>query len=301
MASPRGCTPVHSHQHGAIRRSEPTCRIPRAFLRSMETLLPALDREGVSVAIEPHPWDFVETTKAAVDLVHAVGSPRLSYLHCVPHTYYLGGSAAEQIAYASGCFDHAHVADTYRPERTIVNPPGLQSRIHQHFDIGRAEVDWAQTAKAFRTARFDGILTVQVFGWTNGLRIPSGSTAMRRSGSSVRQKGGGKVGLPWDPDGDLLPDAVSRTSVSPIQRALRAIEVLAADSLTAAEVARELDVNRSTALRLLAELVITGYVARDPATKRYATVPVQILRPGRPERAACGLEPAHRPGPVSHS
>jgi len=136
-----------------------------AFLRSMETLLPALDREGVSVAIEPHPWDFVETTKAAVDLVHAVGSPRLSYLHCVPHTYYLGGSAAEQIAYASGCFDHAHVADTYRPERTIVNPPGLQSRIHQHFDIGRAEVDWAQTAKAFRTARFDGILTVQVFGW----------------------------------------------------------------------------------------------------------------------------------------
>ena len=80
------------------------------------------------------------------------------------------------------------------------------------------------------------------------------------------------VGLPWDPDGDLLPDAVSRTSVSPIQRALRAIEVLAADSLTAAEVSRELDVNRSTALRLLAELVITGYVARDPATKRYATV-----------------------------
>ena len=136
-----------------------------AFLRSIETLLPALDREGVSVAIEPHPGDFVETTKAAVDLVHAVGSPRLSYLHCVPHTYYLGGSAAEQIAYAGGWFDHAHVADTYRPERTIVNPPGLQSRIHQHFDIGRAEVDWAQTAQAFRTARFDGILTVQVFGW----------------------------------------------------------------------------------------------------------------------------------------
>jgi DNA-binding IclR family transcriptional regulator len=82
---------------------------------------------------------------------------------------------------------------------------------------------------------------------------------------------------PQDPDGDLLPDLVGRTSVSPIQRALRAIEVLAAESLTAAEVARALDVNRSTALRLLAELVITGYVARDAATKRYATVPSKFF------------------------
>jgi DNA-binding IclR family transcriptional regulator len=84
--------------------------------------------------------------------------------------------------------------------------------------------------------------------------------------------------MPRDPDGYLLPpDAASRTPVSPIQRALRAIEVLAAESLTAAEVARELDVNRSTALRLLAELVTTGYVARDPATKRYATVPSKFF------------------------
>jgi DNA-binding IclR family transcriptional regulator len=85
------------------------------------------------------------------------------------------------------------------------------------------------------------------------------------------------VGTLRDPDGDFVPNAVSRISVSPIQRALRAIEVLAAESLTAAEVARELDVNRSTALRLLAELVTTGYVARDPATKRYATVPSKFF------------------------
>ncbi len=136
-----------------------------AFLRSMEALLPALDREGVSVAVEPHPWDFIETTRAAVDLVRAVGSPRLSYLHCVPHTYYLGGSAAEQIAYASGWFDHAHIADTYRPERTIVNPPGLQSRIHQHFDIGRGEVDWGHTAPGVGAGGFVGIRTGEVFGW----------------------------------------------------------------------------------------------------------------------------------------
>lgn len=63
---------------------------------------------------------------------------------------------------------------------------------------------------------------------------------------------------------------------SPIKRALRAIEILAAGPLTAADAARLLGVNRSTALRLLGELVATGYVARDEA-KRYATVPSKFF------------------------
>jgi DNA-binding IclR family transcriptional regulator len=65
---------------------------------------------------------------------------------------------------------------------------------------------------------------------------------------------------------------VVEPTVSPIQRAFRSIEALAEQSLTASDLARVLGVNRSTALRLLAELVATGYVARDEATKRYATV-----------------------------
>jgi len=83
--------------------------------------------------------------------------------------------------------------------------------------------------------------------------------------------------MPEAPNSDVLPPEAGRTSISPIQRALRTIEVLAANSLTAADVARVLDVNRSTALRLLAELVATGYVARDPATKRYSTVPSKFF------------------------
>lgn len=65
-------------------------------------------------------------------------------------------------------------------------------------------------------------------------------------------------------------------TVSPIQRAFRSIEALAERSLTAADLARVLGVNRSTALRLLAELVATGYVARDEGSKRYATVSMKF-------------------------
>ncbi|WP_329254689.1 IclR family transcriptional regulator [Actinoallomurus sp. NBC_01490] len=73
------------------------------------------------------------------------------------------------------------------------------------------------------------------------------------------------------PDTSAPPEGEGRAG-SVVQRALHAIELLAVEPLTAAELARELDVNRSTALRLLSELVATGYVARDPATKRFATV-----------------------------
>ena len=157
-----GCAHINTELSGDPNRPD-ECRA--AFLRSIETLLPVLDREGVELAIEPHPWDFVETTTDAVDLVRTIGSPSVRYLHCVPHNYYLGGGAADQIEYARGWFHHTHVADTYRPERTIVNPTGLRSRIHQHFDIGRGEIDWAETSGALRSVGFDGILTVQVFGW----------------------------------------------------------------------------------------------------------------------------------------
>lgn len=64
---------------------------------------------------------------------------------------------------------------------------------------------------------------------------------------------------------------------SMISRIIRTFELLTKEPLTAAELARELDINRSTALRLLAELTETGYVTRDAATKRFTLVPSQFL------------------------
>ncbi len=53
---------------------------------------------------------------------------------------------AEQVELARGWFDHVHVADTYRPGRTIVNPTAPTNRIHQHFDVGGGELDWPAIA-----------------------------------------------------------------------------------------------------------------------------------------------------------
>ncbi len=161
-AAELGCTRINTELSGDPHRPE-ACR--RSLLRSIEELLPELERAGMEVVAEPHPGDFIETTADALDLIAEIGSPRFRYLHCLPHTYYLGGTAAEQIALARGAFDHVHVADTFGPGRTILNPPTPEKRIHQHFDIGAGELEWEPIARALETIGFDGILTVQVYFW----------------------------------------------------------------------------------------------------------------------------------------
>lgn len=65
--------------------------------------------------------------------------------------------------------------------------------------------------------------------------------------------------------------------VTLIARTLRSLELLASGPLSAAELARRLGVNRSTALRMMSELIGAGYVSRDPVTKRFAIEPSRLL------------------------
>ena len=136
-----------------------------AFLRSFDELCPDLADAGLTVAVEPHPNDFVETTAEALEVIEAAGDARLGYLHCIPHAFHLGGTPADQIALAAGRFDHVHLADGFRPERTILNPATSRVRVHQHLDPGQGEIDFDEVALALGRVRFDGLLTVQVFAW----------------------------------------------------------------------------------------------------------------------------------------
>ena len=63
-----------------------------------------------------------------------------------------------------------------------------------------------------------------------------------------------------------------RNGVSHIRRAFQALEALADGPRGAADIARVLGVNRSTALRLMTEVESIGYVRRDPDSKLYAIV-----------------------------
>lgn len=89
---------------------------------------------------------------------------------------------------------------------------------------------------------------------------------------------------------------------SPLVRGLRTLELLQEQPSTVSEVARALEVNRSSAQRLLHELETAGYVARDPESRRYAAEPRrQVVRPnGLPARALAGGQPEGEWGEAIH-
>jgi DNA-binding IclR family transcriptional regulator len=77
-----------------------------------------------------------------------------------------------------------------------------------------------------------------------------------------------------NPDGRDFADAAGEPSQ--LQRGLTILEILASGPRPASALARELDVHRSTALRLLRELEVAGYVRRV-ADKEYAAVAGRLL------------------------
>lgn len=145
------------------------------FWRSMDELLPVFEREGVRLVLEPHPDDFIEDGKDAVNMIRGINHPLVSFLYCAPHTFHQGGDMTGIMEHAGDLLTQLHVADSFDFRgssglRYILNPPGTQARVHQHLDIGQGEVNWDGFFSTLRTLKFDGIMTVCVFAWEERAR-----------------------------------------------------------------------------------------------------------------------------------
>jgi myo-inositol catabolism protein IolH len=183
-----GVTVMNSEFNG---RPEQARQSEDQFRKSIDELLPIFEREGIQLRLEPHPDDFVEDGKLAIDLIPGLNSPVLSFLYCAPHTFHQGGDIAGILDHAGSLTTHVHVADSldHRASsglRYILNPPGTTARVHQHLDIGQGEVDWDAFFGGLDRNGFDGIMTVCVFAWEE--RTRESSTFMldeikRRTGS----------------------------------------------------------------------------------------------------------------------
>lgn len=143
------------------------------FMKSMEELLPILEREGIKLDIQAHPYDFCERNNEAVNIIRGLDRDFVNYLYAAPHTFFYDdgkGDIASMLKYAGDRLTHLIIADTYNHRassnlRYIVNPPGVTATVHQHLDIGQGEVDWDTFFSTLREMKFDGIATVAIFAW----------------------------------------------------------------------------------------------------------------------------------------
>jgi myo-inositol catabolism protein IolH len=169
------CQVMNSEFNG---RPEAAAASEAQFWRSMEELLPVFDRERVQLRLEPHPDDFVEDGRAAVQLIRGIDNELVSFLYCAPHTFHQGGDIAGIMRDAGPLLTHLHIADSFDHRassglRYIVNPPGSPARVHQHLDVGQGEVDWDVFFGTLAELEFGGIATVCVFAWEERARESS--------------------------------------------------------------------------------------------------------------------------------
>ena len=146
-----------------------------AFYQSMEDLAPDFERYGIRLNLEAHPYDFSETNDDAVQIIRGLNVDWVDYVFCAPHAFHLSQGAGDldrmiRYAHDAGKLAHLHIADCYNHlanagNRYIINPPGVDARIHQHNEIGHGDLDWDQFFGTLRDVDFDGIATVCVFGW----------------------------------------------------------------------------------------------------------------------------------------
>ena len=98
----------------------------------MEELLPIFERESIQLRLEPHPDDFIEDGREAVDLIRGINHPNVTFLYCAPHTFHMGGDLAGIMEYAGDLLTHLHVADTF--DHRASSGPALHrqpARVHR--------------------------------------------------------------------------------------------------------------------------------------------------------------------------
>lgn len=149
-------------------RPENRERSDYAFWRSMDKVVPMLDRYSIDLALDPHPGDFVEDGFVALAMIRAMSSKRVKFLYSTPHTFFLTDSVRQLVTEAGSDLTIVRLADTLNhrvPLRFIVNPIGAPVAVHQHLNIGEGEVPFDEVFSALRDIGFDGLLSNSVFSW----------------------------------------------------------------------------------------------------------------------------------------
>jgi myo-inositol catabolism protein IolH len=131
----------------------------RAFYRSMEELVPLIEKEGVKVFIDPHPDDFVENGLAAWRVIRGINSSNFGMVYVASHSFHMGNQPEAILEAAKGRVGIIHMSDTMDHTashglRYITNPPGNAVRVHQHLAIGDGDVDFNRMFKALKANGF---------------------------------------------------------------------------------------------------------------------------------------------------
>lgn len=179
------------------------------WFKSMEELMPLLEKEGIRVEIQSHPYDFCELNDECCDLVKSFRSDHLKYVYAAAHGFFYDqgkGDVEHMLTYAGADLSHVLFADTFNQTsdcRYIVNPPWLNrsgradAAVHQHLGMGEGDVDFDGIFKTLRDMKFserefkvggESIAAISYFGFPEKMWVQAPEARERIEKELLRHK-----------------------------------------------------------------------------------------------------------------
>lgn len=123
------------------------------FADGLEHVLPIARRLGVTLAIEPEPGLFVESSREYLDFKHEFFPNESSIrMNCdIGHLFCVGEDPARVIRDASTEIVHVHLEDIGK------------NRVHQHLTPGKGAIDFASIFAALDAIQYDDRATVELY------------------------------------------------------------------------------------------------------------------------------------------
>jgi len=141
-----------------------TCK--DCFLRSVDEIMPVLEKEDVSISFEPHPGDFIENSDEAVDFLKKTGSPRVGYLWCASHSFVMGGEPVDMLRYTKDILNFVYFSDTHNVKRIMAPLLKREMGAHEHLIPGRGgDVDFEAMFRTLKEIDYDGFVCAQPFSY----------------------------------------------------------------------------------------------------------------------------------------
>jgi L-ribulose-5-phosphate 3-epimerase len=109
----------------------------------LERLLPVAQSLGVTIALEPVPFGFLQTAREVAPFVRELRADRLGITLDCANCYFAGADPGAEVAESGELTTLAHISDTWRSK-------------FAHTRVGTAEVDFAGFASALRESGFAG-------------------------------------------------------------------------------------------------------------------------------------------------
>jgi sugar phosphate isomerase/epimerase len=109
------------------------------------------DESGVTLAMEPEPLLVVGSSQDMIDMLQAVGSPRLKVNLDIGHAQVTDDDPAASIRQLGSAIVHLHLED-------------ITGRVHRHLPLGEGDINFAAIRQALSDIGYAGPYVADLFG-----------------------------------------------------------------------------------------------------------------------------------------